>query len=101
MKECAPDAGELDHRRAAADDGEVADRAMAGEHDVVGEDDVVADVAVVADVRVGEEGAAVADRRLTCRRPRCRGSCVTPSRIMQSAPTLSVDGSPLYLRSCG
>ncbi len=55
------DAGELDHRRAAADDGEIADRAVTGQHDVVGEDDAVADMAVVADVRVGEKGAAVAD----------------------------------------
>ena len=29
------------------------------------------------------------------------GFMVTPSRIRQSAPTVSVEGSPLYLRSCG
>ncbi len=36
-------------RRATAEDGVVADGAMAGEHHVVGEDDVVADAAIVAD----------------------------------------------------
>ena len=57
------DARELDDGRAAADDGEIADRAMARQHDVVGEDHVVADAAVVPDVGVGEEGAAIADGR--------------------------------------
>ena len=68
------DARELDHGRAAAEDGVVADRAMPGQHDVVGEDHVVADAAVVPDVAVGEEGATVADRRWPSRRPPCRGS---------------------------
>ena len=33
--------------------------------------------------------------------PSVPGLIVTPSRIRQSLPTASVDGSPLYLRSCG
>src|SRR5581483_1287027 len=33
--------------------------------------------------------------------PSVPGFMVTPSRMMQSLPTASVDGSPLYLRSCG
>ena len=59
---CA-DAGELDDGSAAADDREVPDRAVAGEHDVVGEDNLAADVAIVADMRVGQKCAAVTDRR--------------------------------------
>ena len=41
------DADELVRRRAAADDGEIADLHVAGEHHVVGQDDALADSAVV------------------------------------------------------
>ncbi len=57
------DAGELDHGRAAADDREIADIAVPGQHDVVGEDDAVAHAAVVPHVAVGEERATVAHHR--------------------------------------
>src|SRR5262249_1652214 len=54
-------ARELDDGSPPAEDGIVADRAMASQHDVIGENDVAADPAVVADVAVGEERAVVAD----------------------------------------
>ena len=57
------DAHELMRRRAAAQNREIADLAMAGQHDVVGEDDVVADAAIVRDMRVGEKDAARSDDR--------------------------------------
>ena len=58
------DANELVRRRAAADDGEVADLHMACEHHVVGQDDALADPAVVGDMRVGQKHAARPDARL-------------------------------------
>ena len=57
------DAGELVGRRPAAQDREVANLAMTGDHHVVGEDDVVADAAVVRDMGVGEQDATRADDR--------------------------------------
>ena len=80
------DAHELMRRRSAAEDGEISDLAMAGEHDVVGEDDVVADAAIVRDMGVGEKDAARADDRFANRRPPCPDSSSRPSRIRQSSP---------------
>ena len=94
------DAGELDDGGPAAEDGKVAHRAVTGQHDVVREDDVVADVAVVSDMGIGEESAAVADG-VDMPPPSVPGLMVTPSRMRQSEPMVSVEGSPLYLRSCG
>ncbi len=58
------DANELMRRRAAANDGEVADLAMAREHHIVGQDDALAEPAVMSDMRIGEEHASRADDRL-------------------------------------
>ena len=58
------DARELMDARAGAEDGEVADLAVSGDHRVVGHDDVVADAAIVRHMGVGEEEAPIADDRL-------------------------------------
>ena len=47
----------------AADDGEIADLAMAREHHVVGEHDVAAHPAIMRDVGIGQEEAAIPDDR--------------------------------------
>ena len=57
-----PDAHELVHAGAAAEDGEVADRAMPGQHHVVGENDAVAHPAVVRHMAVDQERALVPHR---------------------------------------
>ena len=49
------DANELMHGGAAAQNGEIADLAMAGQHHVVGENDALADAAIMRDVGVGQE----------------------------------------------
>ena len=60
-KGVGPDAHELMHRRPAAEDGVVADPAMAGQHDVVRQQHALAEPAIVRDMAVGEEHAPVSD----------------------------------------
>ena len=55
------DAGELVHRRQAAEDDVVPDLHVAGERGAVGEDAAVAEAAVVGHVAVGHEQVVVAD----------------------------------------
>src|SRR5271156_4625801 len=49
------DANELVSGGAAAQNGEIADLAMAGEHHVVGQNNALADAAIMRDVGVGQE----------------------------------------------
>ncbi len=61
MKACRPTRVNWCTAAAAAENGAILDRNMAGEHDVVRHDDVVADAAIMRDVRIGQEEIVVAD----------------------------------------
>ena len=80
------DADELMRGGAAAENGEIADLAMAGQHHVVGEDDALADAAIMRDMGVGEEHASAGRRSFREPPPAVPGFIVTPSRMRQSSP---------------
>ena len=68
------DANELMRGGAAAENGEIADLAMPGQHHVVGQDDALADAAIMRHMGVGQKHASADRRPFPSRRPRCPDS---------------------------
>ena len=62
-KRVGADANELMSGGAAAQNGEIADLAMAGQHHVVGQNNALANAAIMRDVGVGQEHRARANDR--------------------------------------
>ena len=85
------DANELMRGGAAAQNGEIADLAMAGQHHVVGQDDALADAAIMRDMGVGQEHRARANDRF---RAAARGAGVHRHAFADEAVLADRQGGP-------